>query len=139
MKNLVFGVLGILALCVVVTIVSVIVAPAEEVERRVVETIQYEDFRTRMRDVILVTGKDLREYRIQATYELSSIARDSDRRMCEDNIANLIWEIASQNVGSTQIHRALVKGLRTFVETTKHNDTCSVRAPYISVAQTVGN
>lgn len=136
MKYLVFSILGILALSVVAMIIMV---PASEVvEIRVVEKAQYEDSRTRMRDAVLVSGRDLREYRIDATYILSSMSHKSDRRSCEAKIANLIRETASRTGGSTQIHKAITRSLNTFAEITKHNDNCSVREPYISVVQTVG-
>ncbi len=137
MKYLVFSILGILALSVVATIVM---APASEVvETRVVETAQYEDFRTRMQDSVLVTGKDFREYRINATYILSAMGHKSDRRLCEVKIANLIRETAARTSGSKQILTAVTLKLNTFVEITKHNSECRVLEPYVGVAQLAGN
>ena len=133
MKNFVIGILGTLAFSVIVMIVTIISTP-DEAEARVVERIQYEDVRTRMQDVLLVPGKDWLDYRIQATYKLSSIARKSDRRMCEAKIADLITEIVSHNEGSQQIFAAINRGLNTFTDTTEHNDNCSVQEPYVTVA-----
>ena len=135
MKYLVFSILGILALGVVATIVM---APSQEViETQVVEKSQYEDSRTRMQEAVLVSGRDLREYSITATYILSSMSFKSDRRLCEAKIANLIRETASRTGGPKQILDAVTRSLNTFAEITKHNDTCRVREPYVSVAQTV--
>ena len=138
MKYLVFSILGILALSVVAVI---IMAPSPEVieTRVVVEKAQYEDSRTRMRDAVLVSGKDLREYRINATYILSSMSYKSDRRLCEAKIANLIRETASRAGGSKQILTDVTRSLNTLAEITKHNDRCSVREPLVSVAQLAGN
>ena len=138
MKYLVFSVLGVLALGVVIMIVSIISTP-EEVEVRVVEKAQYEDFRTRMGDSVLITGKDFREYRIDATYILSAMGHKSDRRLCEVKIANLIRETAARTSGSKQILTAVTLKLNTFVEITKHNSECRVLEPYVSVAQLAGN
>jgi hypothetical protein len=136
MKYLVFSVLGILALGVVATI---IMAPSQEVvEVQVVEKSQYEDSRTRMQEAVLVSGRDLREYSITATYILSSMSFKSDRRLCEAKIANLIKETARRNGSPKQILDAVTRSLNTFSEITKHDDTCRVREPYVSVAQTVG-
>ncbi len=137
MKNLVFSILGILTLGVIAVIITSILTP-DVVETHVVVKAQWEDSRTRM-EAVLASGRDLREYRIQATYILSSIARKSDRRWCEAKIANLIRGIASQNGGSTQIHTAISKSLNTFSDTTKHNDSCRVRESYVSVAQLAGD
>ncbi len=137
MKYLVFSILGILALSVVAMI---IMAPASEVvETRVVEKAQYEDFRTRMQDSVLITGKDFREYRIDATYILSAMGHKSDRRLCEVKLANLIRETAARTSGSKQILTAVTRSLNTFVEITKHNSECRVLEPYVSVAQLAGN
>ena len=138
MKYLVFSILGILALRVVAVI---IMAPSPEVieTRVVVEKAQYEDSRTQMRDAVLVSGKDLREYSINATYILSSMSYKSDRRLCEAKIANLIRETASRAGGSKQILTDVTRSLNTLAEITKHNDRCSVREPLVSVAQLAGN
>ena len=138
MKYLVFSILGILALCVIAMIVM---APASEVveTRVVVEKAQYEDSRTQMREAVLVSGRDLREYRINANYILSSMGHKSDRRLCEVKITNLIRETASRTSGSKQILTAVTKSLNTFVEITKHNSECRVLEPYVSVAQLAGN
>ena len=133
MKNLVIGVLGILAIGVVVAIVT---STPEEVEHRVVQVTQYEN-RSHMQDV-LVAGQDMREYSVKATYELSLMASERDRIVCETKIVNLIMETASQTGldpnGSRQIHTALKKAL---VDMSRYDNNCGVRAPYISVFQTV--
>ena len=106
LKNLVIGILGILAISVVATI---IMSTSEEVEHRTVQVTQYED-RSHMQDV-LVAGQDLREYNVKATYELSSMASERERRMCKTKIVNLIMETASQTYGAKQIHFALKQAL----------------------------
>ena len=138
MKYLVFSILGILALGVVAMI---FMSPSQEVieTQVVVEKAQYEDSRTRMQEAVLVSGRDLREYSITATYILSSMSFKSDRRLCEVKIANLIRETAARPSGSKQILTAVTLKLNTFVEITKHNSECRVLEPYVGVAQLAGN
>jgi hypothetical protein len=87
---------------------------------------------------VLVAGKDMREYRIQATYRLVSIARKSDRRACEFKITSLITETAGQTGldpnGSKQIHAAVTEAL---VNMSGYDDDCSIREPFLSVFETV--
>ncbi|KKM04363.1 hypothetical protein LCGC14_1764990 [marine sediment metagenome] len=132
LKNLVIGILGILAIGVVVTL---FMSTPEEVDHRVVQVTQYED-RSHMQDV-LVAGKDMREYNVRATYELSTMASERDRIMCETKIVNLIMETASQTGldpnGARQIHTAIKKAL---VNISRY-DNCGVRSPFVSVFETV--
>ncbi len=132
LKNLVIGVLGILAISVVITL---IMSTPEEVEHRTVQVTQYED-RSHMKD-ILVAGQDMREYKVKATYRLSAMASERDRIVCETKIVNLIMETASQTGldpnGAGQIHAAIKKAL---IDMSRY-DNCGVRSPYISVFQTV--
>ena len=133
MKNLVIGVLSILAIGgVVVTIMST----PEEVEQRTVQVIQYEETRTRMQD-ILVAGMDMREYRIRATYRLP-VQVASTRRMCEKKITNVISETSARTGldpnGARQIHTALMKALAGI---SRYDDNCGVRSPFVSVFETV--
>ena len=134
MKNLVLGVLGTLA--IVGVVISLIMSTPEEVEHRVVQVTQYED-RSHMQDV-LVAGQDMREYSVKATYELSTMASERDRIVCKTKIVNLVVETASQTGldpnGAQQIHAALKKAL---VDMSRYDNNCGVRAPYISVFQTV--
>lgn len=131
MKNLVIGILAIVSV-----VISLIMSTPEEVEHRVVQVTQYED-RSHMQDV-LVAGQDMREYNVKATYELSTMASERDRRMCEIIITNVIMETASQTGldpnGSRQIHTALMKAL---ADISRYDNNCGVRTPYISVFQTV--